>query len=174
MRKGNKHVMFEKVCHEINFVAAGHRHPQPVLHGGHYRLLSQHHRCRHHHGSDAGHFCRHHHFLSADTFWFHHLFRCAVDPGCGRCHVCVLLHLLLLPHGQHYLWVPWSAGVLSVPDDRLSADDGKDEQPAESRGIHQRCSHDLPGHSHHLPLPAGEEVILCTTHSKPKWSNIIM
>ena len=51
---------------------------------------------------------------------------------------------------------------VSVPDDRLSADDGDDELPSGSRGIHQRCSHDLPGHSPHLPLPPGEEVKLCS------------
>lgn len=47
---------------------------------------------------------------------------------------------------------------VSVPDDRLSAADGDDEPPFGSRGIRQRCSHHLPGHSRYLPLPAGEEV----------------
>lgn len=62
----------------------------------------------------------------------------------------------------------------SVPAGRLSADDGKDELSAESGGIRQRCSHHLPGHNPHLPLPAGEEVILCKTLPKPKLSSIIM
>lgn len=54
---------------------------------------------------------------------------------------------------------------VSVPDAQLSAADGDDELPCGSRGIHQRCSHDLPEHSPHLPLPAGEEVKLSTQHT---------